>query len=155
MTNRFRFLAPAIAICALATARPLPAQTPAADPELARAVAGVLADSMLSRGGGRSPVVWRPSALPLDSAVARALAGHPSFRGLVDGRTLRMRIVGATQQGDTARVEVERGSDLEGDEFPSFWQERTMYVFVRAGTGWRFARTEFMGHADGGPVRGE
>lgn len=155
MTNRFRLPALAIAICALAMARPLPAQTPAADPELAREVAAVLADSMLSRGGGRHPRVWLPSALPLSSAVARVLAGHPSFRGPVNGRTIGMGIVGATQQGDTARVEIQQEQDLGGDEFPTFWQERTMYVFVRAGTGWRFVRTEFIRHADGGPVRGE
>lgn len=155
MTKRFLLPAPAIAICALAMARPLRAQTPAADPELARAVAAALADSMLSRGGGRHPRVWRPSALPLDSAVARALAGHPSFRGLVDGRTIGMGIVGVTQQGDTARVEVEQEQDYGGDGPLTFWQERRMYVFVRAGAGWRFAGTEFIRHADGGPVRGE
>lgn len=100
-------------------------------------------------------MVWLPSALPLDSAVARALAAHPAFRGRVDRLTLEMSIVGSTQQGDTARVEVQRGSDLAGDGPLTFWQERTMYVFVRAGTGWRFARTEFVHNADGGAVRGE
>jgi hypothetical protein len=153
--NRFRLLALAVAIGAAVEARPVAAQTPGDDPELARAVATVIAESMLSRGGGRGPVVWLPSALPLDSAVARVLAGHPAFRGRVDRRTLEMAVVGATQQGDTARVEVQRGSDLAGDGPLTFWQERTMYVFVRAGTGWPFARTELVHHADGGPVRGE
>jgi hypothetical protein len=66
-----------------------------------------------------------------------------------------MGIGDVAHRGDTARVLVLRGHDYGGrDGELSFWEERTPYLFVRAGTGWRFVHREFTIHADGGEVRG-
>jgi hypothetical protein len=154
--NRLRWLVLAIAIGAVMVARPLSAQAPGDEPELARAVAAVLADSVLDHGGERKPMVWRIFSPPLSSAVGRILAGRAELRGPLRDPT-RMAWMGigdVTHRGDTARVLVLRGHDYGGDGELTFWEERTPYVFVRAGAGWRFVRREFTIHVDGGGVRG-
>lgn len=151
-------LAAAGAILALAEAPPLRAQTVADTPELARAVASVIADSVLARGR-MEPVVWRHSHLPLDSAVARLLADDPHFRAPAadSAHTMWMAIREVAHEADAAVVTFEIGQDgkSKGEtELPTSWTEMRGYVFERAGTGWRFVQTDFVRNLDAGPVRG-
>ena len=143
-------------IFALVGARPLPAQTDKDTSELARAVATVLADSMLSSWAKKEPLVWRYSHLPLDSAVARILGGHPRFQAPVTDSAHAVWVgIGNVEMGaDTARVTVRREQDYGGSGPLTFWMDSTPYVFERVRDGWRFIRREFTRHADGGPVRG-
>jgi hypothetical protein len=147
-------IAIATALAASAAARPLPAQA-AADTTLAGAVATVLADSLLDRLT-HGPIIWRESSGPIDAPVANALRTHPKFRGPVrDPRhTMWIGIHHVAEQGDTTWVVVQFGQDYGGSGFLTLFIEDRAYLFTRAGAGWRFVRSQFLRHADGGPVRG-
>jgi hypothetical protein len=143
----------ASALVALTAARPLPAQA-AADTTLAGAVATVLADSLLDRLTD-DPIIWRESSGPIDAPVAHALRTHPKFRGPVrDPRhTMWMGIQHVAEQDDTTWVVVQFGQDFGGSGLTLYIEDRA-YLFTRTGAGWRFVRSQFLRHADGGPVRG-
>lgn len=154
MPARFFVATLAPVVCALAAARPLQAQA-AADTTLAGAVATVLADSLLDRLS-RDPIVWRESSGPIDAEVFEALRAHPKLRGPVrDPRHalwIGVRQVG--EQGDTTWVVVEFGQHYRDTGFLTFFVEERAYLFLREEKGWRFVRSQFIRHSDGGPVRG-
>jgi hypothetical protein len=160
--GRFATVA-AIVSCALAAPRRAAAQTGADTTELAPAVAALLADSLLDRMTNDKPIVWdhssrAPDFGALNAAVAGLLRMHPRLRGPVADRfhTMWIYIRQASASGDSARVEVEFGQDYGGGGELTFWTERRAYFFAREAkkTGWRFVRSLFIEHADGGPVRG-
>jgi hypothetical protein len=141
-------------LLALAAARPLRSQA-AADTTLAGAVAAVLADSLLDHLT-RGPIVWRESSGSIDEPVANALRTHPKFRGPVrDPRhALWIGIRQVAEQGDTTWVVVEFGQQYRDTGFLTLFIEERAYLFLREEKGWRFVRSQFLRHADGGPVRG-
>jgi len=138
----------------LAAARPLAAQA-AADTTLAGAVATVLADSLLGRLTD-GPIIWRESSGSIDAAVSEVLRMHPKFRGPVrDPRhTPWIEVRQVAEQGDTTRVVVEFGQQYRDTGFLTFFTEERAYLFLREEKGWRLVRSQFLRHADGGPVRG-
>ena len=151
-----RRLAMASAVAAMAAASPLRAQAPAAsDTTLAGAVATVLADSLLDRIT-HDPIIWRGDSGPIDLEVANALRTHPKLRGPVrDPRhAMQVGIQQVAEQGDTTWVLVQFEQQYSDTGDFTFFIEERAYLFTRAATGWRFARSEFVRHADGGPVRG-
>jgi|GEM_PF-2742202 hypothetical protein len=143
-----------VALFALTAARPVRAQA-AADTTLAGAVATVLADSLLDRLTD-GPIVWRESSGSIDDAVANALRTHPKLRGPVrDPRHMMwIGIQHVAEQGDTTWVVVQFGQDYGGSGFLTLFIEDRAYLFTRTGGRWRFVRSQFLRHADGGPVRG-
>jgi Uma2 family endonuclease len=142
----------------LAAARPLAAQTAADTIELAQAVAPVLVDSLVGRVSGGKPIIWLDARGALNTAVGGLLGGHPRFRGpLPDpAHTMWMQINRVTASGDTTRVVVEFGRDYADSGELTFWTEQRAYDFAREPkkSGWRFVRSRFIEHADGGWVRG-
>jgi hypothetical protein len=140
------------AVCTAAP--PLPAQA-AADTTLAGAVATVLADSLLHRLAD-GPIIWRENTGSIDAAVASALRTHPKFRGPVRDprRTMWTGISQVAERGDTTWVVVESGRDYGGSGELTFFVDERAYLFTRAGGGWRFVRSKFLRHLDGGSVRG-
>ncbi|SOD02333.1 hypothetical protein SAMN05216486_10313 [bacterium JGI 053] len=142
----------------LAAARPLAAQAAADTMELARAVAPVLVGSLLDRVSSGKPIVWLTSRSALGTAVGGILGGHPRFRGPLPDpvHTMWMEIQRVTASGDTARVVVEFGQVYADSGELTFWVEQRAYFFVREAkkTSWRFVRSRFIEHADGGGVRG-
>lgn len=151
-----RRLAMAAAFVALVAGAPLRAQAPApSDTTLAGAVAAVLADSLLDRISD-GPIVWRESSGPIDLEVANALRTHPRLRGAVrDPRhAVWMGIHHVAERGDTTCVVVQFGQRYRDTGFLTLFIEDRAYLFTRAAAGWRFVRSQFLRHADGGPVRG-
>jgi len=138
----------------MAAVRPLHAQA-APDTTLASAVATVLADSLLDRLTS-GPLLWQPNTGWIDLAVANALRTHPKFRGPVrDPRhMLWVGIRHVEEHGDTARVIVESGQQYRDTGTFTFYVDSRAYLFIRAKEGWRFVRSRYLEHADGGFVRG-
>lgn len=149
-----RRLAIAGAFVALIAAPPLRAQA-VADTTLAGAVATVLADSLLGRISNE-PIIWREGSGPIDLEVATALRTHPRLRGPVrDPRhAVWMGIHHVAKQGDTTWVVVQFGQRYRDTGFLTLFIEDRAYLFTRAAAGWRFVRSQFLRHVDGGPVRG-
>jgi len=154
MRGSLRLSALAGALCALYTAAPLCAQA-GADTTLAGAVATVLADSLLDHLTS-GPIVWRESSGPLSLEVGNALRTHRKLGGPVrDPRhALWLGVRQVTEQGDTAWVVVEFEQQYADTGSLTFFTEERAYLFARASEGWRFVRSQFIRHADGGPVRG-
>jgi len=143
-----------VALLALPMTRPLAAQA-ATDTTLAGAVATVLADSLLDRLTD-GPIVWRESSGSIDAPVSEALRMHPKFRGPVrDPRhALWIGIPQVAEQGDTTWVVVKFGQEASDTGDFTFFIEERAYLFLREDKGWRFVRSQFLRHADGGTVRG-
>lgn len=150
----------ALAAAVMASVLPARAASAQAQPdtaELVRAVAAVLADSVIPRlNGGCDPVYLREPETAFDSAVAallrdvpgvRASARQPPYSESVGTR-------GFTMRGDTAAVMVEWDtSSPGGGEFLGYI-ETNLHLFVRDERGWRQVRREFVRGADYGGVRG-
>lgn len=115
----------------------------------------MLADSLLDRLTD-GPILWQESSGSIDAPVANALRLHPKFRGPVrDPRhTMWMGIHHVAEEGDTTWVVVQFGQDYARTGFLTLFIEERAYLFTRADAGWRFVRSRFLRHADGGAVRG-
>lgn len=145
-----------VAFCAAAAATPLRAQAGSDTTGLAQAVASAITDSVVAFQRPAARILWRYSDTPLDSAVAGILARTTRVGAPVADSTfaLWIGIDRAAVGADTARVVVERNQEYSRTGSLTFWIEWNAYVFARSGPGWRLVRSEFLGHADGGPVRG-
>lgn len=154
---RSKRLLPLLALL-LASAPPAAAQTQGDTTGLARAIASVLADSLLSRRQDPKPAVWVYARNPLDSAVAAIL--------LPDSTRLRLRTAGnafafhinihdVSISPDTAHVTMTVWQrDSRRNDGINGHREDTDLVFVRDGAGWRFVNHQPLRLYDTGSVRG-
>jgi hypothetical protein len=150
-------LMPAIAMLALGAVRTASAQAQPDPDGLAAAAAAIVAESVLPRLGGCDPVYIRTPETPFDSAVAALLRAVPdtrTFGGPGPESYVWVGTRGYTLQGDTASVLVEFGTRVPPDGGIDTYTEHNRYLFVRAASGWRFVRREFVRGMDAGPVRG-
>lgn len=151
-----RILLVIAALLALAPARAAVAQAQPDTAGLARAVATVLADSLIPRISDRSPVYLMEVDAAFDFAVRALLKSapgvNPAPRPSRFGEWVGTR--GFTMRGDTAAVLVEFGTAQPTRGPIDTYIEHNEYLFVPGPSGWRFVRREFVRGMDLGGVRG-
>lgn len=150
------FLVIAIAMAGLAVARPAHAQPDTST--LAPAVGAWLADSLLNRMPDDRPFYITTPTTPFDSVVAVGMQASHRAEPVGARRTPKHEWVatrGFTLLGDTAAVLVEMGttSPDEGHAIDTYIEQH-LYLFIPAGSGWKFVRRRFVRGMDLGPVRG-
>lgn len=157
MKLRIMLLMAAVAMLAPGGVRTASAQAQPDPDGLVGAVGAFVTDSVISRVGGCGPVYIRTPETPFDSAVAAILRTAPDTRTFGASRPEAYEWVGTlgyTMRGDTASVLVEVGDRTPPNGGIDTYIEQNRYLFVRAGSGWRFVRREFVRGLDLGPVRG-
>jgi hypothetical protein len=143
-------------ILALGAARPARAQSQPDTAGLVRAVASIVADSVIPRVS-KGPVYILTPATPFDSAIAAILRTAPGTVTFGTGRPRAYEWVGTrgyTVQGDTVSVLVEVGMTAPGSGPIDTYIEENLHLFVRDTGGWRYIRRQFVRGMDLGPVRG-
>jgi hypothetical protein len=149
----------------LARSQGASAQSSADTTALATAVGDVIGDSLipaLRRGGSLFPHDNRGDPLflleptsPFDAGVTLRLEQAHGLTFMQAELDTAQWIVtrGLNLRGDTAAVLVEVGTRRRPGGIHTYI-ETNRYVFVRATSGWRFIRREFVRGADAGDVRG-
>jgi hypothetical protein len=157
MKLRITLLVAAVAMLAPGGPRTASAQAQPDPAGLVDAVGAIVTDSVISRVRGCDLVYIGTPETPFDSAVATLLRAVPDTRTFGAPGPESYVWVGTrgyTLQADTASVLVEFGTRVPPDGGIDTYIEHNRYVFVRAGSGWRFVRREFVRGMDAGPVRG-
>ncbi|HEX6373967.1 MAG TPA: alpha/beta hydrolase-fold protein [Longimicrobium sp.] len=128
------------------------ARTAQAQPDtrtLAPAIGRWLADSLLDRMADDSPFYINTPTTPFDSVVAAGMQASHRTEPAGAPRPAQHEWVathGFTLRGDTAAVAVEMGTTKpgEGGAAATTYVEQHLYLFVPAGSGWRFVRRTAM-----------
>ena len=141
---------------ALGGGRAASAQTPSDTMEVAQAVADLVGDSLLPRmGRHRPPLLGEPTQafdrwVTLRLQEAHRLEMMPTQADTAQWVGTR----GFDVRGDTAAVLVEVGTTARPSRGIHTYIEQNRYYFVRAPSGWKYVRSEFVSGADAGDVRG-
>lgn len=146
-----------IAGAVILSARTADAQAQPDTAGLVRAVAALVADSIIPRLGD-PPVYIQAPRTPFDSAVAALLRTEPGTAVFPSNeRPPAYEWTGTrgyVMRGDTVAVLVEWGTTAPSDGLIDTYIEENLHLFVRDGRGWRYVRREFVRGMDAGPVRG-
>lgn len=152
--HTYLWMAALLSVATLGGGRAAAAQTASDTTEVAQAVTSFISDSVIPRLGKRTPLLGEPTQafdrwVTLRLQQAHRLELMPTPADTADWVVTR----GFTVNGDTAAVLVEVGTRARPGSIHTYI-EQNRYYFVRAPSGWKYVRREFVRGADIGDVRG-